>query len=74
MYISRLVPIFCKENRFLKYTKRKQNENNVCETRTVENIKYELIVSQLVFLISFIGAYSSRKLEFEKWTKICHHG
>ena len=47
-------------------TKVKQIQNRVNEAKTVENIKYEPLVSPL---ISFIGTYN-KKIKFAKWATI----
>ena len=63
-HLSWLVPFFAKKIYVQKKTQRKQNQNNVNEIHS----------EPVGLLISFIGAYNSntRKLKFEKWTKIRH--
>ena len=44
-----MVPIFYDNNTCPKQIQRNQNQNKVNEAKTVENIKYESILSQLLF-------------------------
>ena len=47
-------------------TKEETKGNKVRKAKTVENVKYEPILKTQGLI--------SRKLEFEKWTKIPHRG
>ena len=54
-------------------TKETTNNNKVNDTKTVQNIKYEPILSNLVLWFHLQGLII-RKFEFEKWVKFYYCG